>query len=169
MGHVNNVAYVRYAETSRIHYFRRLERAVPREYKREWEALRGNKGVGLILRGIKVEFLLPLGFPDRLMLGHRVERFEGEEGIGLRCVVLSQRWQRPAARMEEDVPTYDYGKGRKVELSAWAREVFKEAREEEERSKAYWLRRREEIEKQVEELERATVLSGKKEDMGGKT
>lgn len=57
LGHVNNVSYIRYAESSRIWYFRRLGQYVPLSRRTEWSDLMSPRGLGLILKGISVEFL----------------------------------------------------------------------------------------------------------------
>ena len=58
IGHVNNVQYLRYAETSRIWYFRRLTPHVPRNRRKEWDEFLTPRGEGLILKAAHVEFLL---------------------------------------------------------------------------------------------------------------
>lgn len=57
IGHVNNVQYLRYSETSRIWYFRRLAAHVPRNKRKEWDELLSPKGEGLILKSANVDFL----------------------------------------------------------------------------------------------------------------
>ena len=56
-GHVNNVKYVRYAESSRVWYFRRLAKLVPPQHRQEWDELVSPRGIGLILKSISVEYL----------------------------------------------------------------------------------------------------------------
>ena len=54
---MNNVQYLRYAETSRVHLFHRLHRQVPDEHQRTWAALVSPRGEGLILKRATVDFL----------------------------------------------------------------------------------------------------------------
>ena len=64
--HVNNVQYLRYAETSRIHFFHRLLRhKVPAERRKAWTDLVSPRSKGLILKRATVDFLfvgVPIGF-----------------------------------------------------------------------------------------------------------
>ena len=58
-GHVNNVQYLRYAETSRINFFRHLlHTQVPAEHQRAWADLCSPRSEGLIMKSATVDFLL---------------------------------------------------------------------------------------------------------------
>ncbi|KMW69045.1 hypothetical protein BDDG_13226 [Blastomyces dermatitidis ATCC 18188] len=54
--HVNNVAYVRYAETARVNWARNIGTHVDRANRRAWINLLGSTGVGLILKSIKIDY-----------------------------------------------------------------------------------------------------------------
>ena len=56
IGHVNNVSYLRYAESSRINYLGSLSRHIPREHKKEWDEIRTPQGLGLILKAATLDF-----------------------------------------------------------------------------------------------------------------
>jgi hypothetical protein len=53
---VNNVMYVRYAETGRVGWIQNFARYIDPEHKKEWEELYTPKGIGMILRSINVEY-----------------------------------------------------------------------------------------------------------------
>ena len=55
-GHVNNVAYVRHAETARINWARNFAVYLDPSHKQEWTGLMGSTGLGWILRSIKVDY-----------------------------------------------------------------------------------------------------------------
>lgn len=55
-GHVNNVTYVRYAETARINFMRNLAVHVDPTHRKQWTELCSSTGIGLILRSIKVDY-----------------------------------------------------------------------------------------------------------------
>ena len=87
MGHVNNVQYVRYAETARVGWVRGFaakaeaeagdnagNRGRERE-KRKWEDLWTSRSRGMILKRIDTVFKFPLRFPDHVSAFHRVSCF----------------------------------------------------------------------------------------------
>jgi acyl-CoA thioesterase FadM len=55
-GHVNNVTYVRYAETARVNWTRNIGTHIDTANKKEWLNMVGNTGIGLILKSIKVDY-----------------------------------------------------------------------------------------------------------------
>lgn len=63
-GHVNNVTYVRYAETARVNLVRNYALHIDPAHKKEWLNTVGNTGVGLILQSIKMDYK----FVSRLLL-----------------------------------------------------------------------------------------------------
>ena len=56
MGHVNNVMYVRYAESARVNWANNYAVHVDPGHKKEWSELATPKGVGMILKSIGVEY-----------------------------------------------------------------------------------------------------------------
>jgi acyl-CoA thioesterase FadM len=55
-GHINNVAYVRYAETARVNLMHNYAMHIDPAHQTEWLNTVGNKGVGLILQSINVTY-----------------------------------------------------------------------------------------------------------------
>lgn len=53
---MNNVQYVRYAETGRCNWTRNFGTYWDVAHKQQWEEMLSSRNVGLILRSIKVDF-----------------------------------------------------------------------------------------------------------------
>lgn len=62
---MNNVTYIRYAESARINWAQNYAIHLDPTHKREWSELWTPKGDGLILRSMKTEFKF-VGDPRRL-------------------------------------------------------------------------------------------------------
>lgn len=173
MGHVNNVNYMRYAETSRIWYFRRLTSLVPAQHRAAWDHILRPTGMGLILKTSKIDFLLPVQYPDTLSLLHSLDVPDSAALVGdppseinFRCWMLSHEHQRIAARVEENVPVYDYAKGRKAALPDWLLDLIRLTRLHENASREYWMGVRANVEAWLRGLEESTVHSGREELVG---
>lgn len=99
--HVNNVSYVRWAESGRVAYFGRLGLM---DRQRE-------EGRGPILAKLSVEYRRPVTYPDRITVETTVKR------IGNTSFVMSSRMRSDAlgaevAVTEEIIVVYDYRAGR---------------------------------------------------------
>ncbi|KAG9775784.1 hypothetical protein KCU88_g5053, partial [Aureobasidium melanogenum] len=134
MGHVNNVMYVRYAESGRCNWILNYgEHPVLDEkeeknggavvdldpaHKRAWRELLTSRGIGLILKSITVDFKFPMTWPDRISVYHklRARPDESSESLVLDVLIMSELRQRPAARCLEDVVVYDYRAAKKTTL-----------------------------------------------------
>lgn len=53
---MNNVTYVRYAESARVNWTRNIGIHIDQAHKKEWVNLLNSTGIGLILRSIKVDY-----------------------------------------------------------------------------------------------------------------
>lgn len=75
MGHVNNVMYVRYAESARVNWAWNYAVHIDPGNRREWIELCTPKGDGLILKSIGVEykFVRAFAFPTDEACGMNVE------------------------------------------------------------------------------------------------
>jgi len=89
--------------------------------------------------------------------------------IPLRCVVLSHKHQRAAARIAEENVVYDYRAHQKAELEPWMEKVIRTAAADEEQSMRVWAERRAVVETWLDELERRSWRSGRPEDNGPNT
>jgi len=56
MGHVNNVAYTRYAESARVQWAYNYARLHDRAHKKQWEQTVTSKGLGMILKSIRTDY-----------------------------------------------------------------------------------------------------------------
>ena len=128
MGHVNNVMYVRFAESGRCNWVRNYSRYVDPAHKRQWEELLTNRGIGLILKSITVDFKFPMTWPDRISVYHKLRSRpdESTQSLVLDVLIMSEGKQRPAARCLEDVAVYDYKAGKKSTLEPFMLEQFKQ-------------------------------------------
>ena len=108
--HVNNIVYFRYFESGRIAYF---ERAA-------WTASERTGGIGPILASVACRFKFPLTFPDRVLVGTRVDTIE-DDRFTMHHRVVSTRHQRVAAEGEGVVVAYNYLANCKAQLPATVR------------------------------------------------
>ncbi|KAJ5168178.1 uncharacterized protein N7482_003772 [Penicillium canariense] len=159
MGHVNNVTYVRYAETARVNWTRNIGIHIDPANKSEWINLLNSTGIGLILRSIKVDYKFPMTWPDKITVYQKLvpdpsSALSSQSAFQLQVMILSEARQRPAARCHEDIVTYDYKKNRKTpELPPFIFDQFKTIWELQEKAQKDWQDRILEIESGVRTLE----------------
>jgi acyl-CoA thioesterase FadM len=55
-GHVNNVTYVRYAESARVEWARNIAMNVDPANKKEWSTMWTSTGHGMILKSITIDY-----------------------------------------------------------------------------------------------------------------
>ncbi|PIL24812.1 hypothetical protein GSI_12698 [Ganoderma sinense ZZ0214-1] len=67
--HVNNVRYVRFFESGRIHWMQALGHELGGP-ERAGQLIRG-EGVSLILKSISIDYKAPVTFPDTLLVAHK--------------------------------------------------------------------------------------------------
>ncbi|KAK5087956.1 hypothetical protein LTR05_002172 [Lithohypha guttulata] len=170
MGHVNNVQYVRYCETSRTNWTRQIGEHFDPANKKLWDEMLTSKSYGLILKSIKVDFKFPMTWPDKISVYHKIRVMpkESDSSMLLDVMVLSEGKQRVAAKAEEDVVVYNYKKGQKSSLPDYMLTQFKQQFEEQEELKKKSGQRVKEILDAVAVLEKETWdRPDAKEDMGG--
>ena len=95
--HVNNIVYLRYAESARIAYF---------DAAGLGDTLQTG-GIGPILHSIQCRFKFPLTYPDTVWVGVRVTEI-AEDRFTVHHIVVSQRHGRLAAEGDGIIVTYDY-------------------------------------------------------------
>lgn len=108
LGHVNNAVYFRYFESARIEYFVRTGLL---------GALHDSK-VGPILAQTSARFRKPVKFPDRVLIGARVEQI-GAERLSMKYLVWSTSQQSVTTEGEGVVVTFDYEKNQKAPVPPW--------------------------------------------------
>ncbi|KAL1692770.1 HotDog domain-containing protein [Schizophyllum commune] len=115
--HVNNVRYVRFFETSRIHWMSTFGERFGGPSAAE--ALLKGKGVSLILKSIQVNFRRPVTHPDTLVVAHKPHRPASTElaadatHLHLRASAYSLNQRAFVAHSEEVVVWYDYDRLKK--------------------------------------------------------
>lgn len=158
MGHVNNVTYARYAETARVYFMRNYATHIDPAHKQEWMNLVSNKGVGVIMRSLKLDYKFPMTYPDKVTVYHKLAQspsgpYASQYSLYLQAMVISEAHQRPAARIHEDLVTYDYRLGKKTALPPFLMAQCKATWELQEQAKKLWRERILEIEARVRTLE----------------
>ncbi|KAL1849265.1 hypothetical protein Plec18167_008113 [Paecilomyces lecythidis] len=158
-GHVNNVTYVRYAESARVNFMRNFALHIDPEHRQDWMGSVNNTGIGLIIRSIKVDYKFPMKWPDKITVYQKLVRDPSSlpadhAAFELQVMILSEAKQRPAARVHEDNVTYDYRANRKTSsLPPFMMEQFKRMWALQEEAKRNWQQRILDIEGRVRALE----------------
>lgn len=112
--HLNNVAFIRLLESSRMHHFQALMRGVAADAALDRAAwLGGTSSAGPILASISCRFRAPLTFPDALCIGSSVTAL-GELRFSMAHAVYSHRLGAVAAEGAGEVVLYDYQALRKA-------------------------------------------------------
>lgn len=106
--HVNNLAYLRWCESSRVEYMRRVAL---------WSDVVPPAGTGPILANVKCDYKAPLTYPDTVDVGTRVASI-GNSSVRMEQIVVSRALGIVAAMVESTVVMLDYMAGRPVRVSA---------------------------------------------------
>jgi acyl-CoA thioester hydrolase len=109
--HVNNVAYLRWCETARVEYFRRVG-IFPQTPP---------QGIGPILASLTCHYRRPLNYPDTVVVGTRVTAI-GNTSFRMEHSIVSRAKGELAAEAESTIVTVDYSKGKPVRVPADVRE-----------------------------------------------
>lgn len=110
--HVNNLVYLRWSESARIHYFEQMK--MDTSFANE---------AGPILAWQDCKYIFPMTFPDNAIIGVRTievlaDRFQ------MQCAIFSERHNRLAALSHQTIMAYDYIKLRKVALpKSWTKAI----------------------------------------------
>ncbi|KAL4910604.1 hypothetical protein BDW74DRAFT_685 [Aspergillus multicolor] len=156
--HVNNVTYVRYAETARVYFTRNFAMHIDPAHKTEWMNLVSNRGLGIILRSIKIDYKFPMQYPDKVTVYHKLvhdpsSSQSSQFAFHLQAMIISESRQRPAARVHEDLVTYDYKLGKKAAIPPFLMDQLKDTWKRQEQAKKEWQQRILDIEARVRRLE----------------
>lgn len=115
LGHVNNIVYLRYFETTRIRLCEVLDFGVPNAANLN----QASSTIGPILGSISCKFKFPVTYPDTLVAGSRVLPSAVHEfGFDIQHIVVSTRHERIAAEGVATLITYDYKLLKKASLPA---------------------------------------------------
>jgi acyl-CoA thioester hydrolase len=103
--HVNNVAYLRWCETARVEYLRRIglfPELPPR-------------GLGPIVASVTCHYRRPLKYPDTVAVGTRVTAV-GNSSFRMEHRIVSRATGVVAAEAESAMVTVDYSTGKPVRV-----------------------------------------------------
>lgn len=152
MGHVNNIIYNRFAESSRVNYFVNFSHTVGEEHSQAWVDIMTPKGTGLILKSIKTDYKFPLAYPDTITSLHKLlsRPDRSSTSIDMEAVIISHKEQRPAARCFEDITVYDYRIAKKATLPSFMVDELDKAYDAQEEVKAKALAKIQELQHSLE-------------------
>ncbi|MEL6674799.1 MAG: thioesterase family protein [Bacteroidota bacterium] len=107
--HVNNLIYLRWAESGRIRYFEKMK----------LDTTFSPADIGPILGWQDCKYMFPMTYPDTAVVGVRVTEIEEDRFI-MESGIFSKRHHRIAALSKQIIVPYDYGTLRKAPLpAAW--------------------------------------------------
>lgn len=104
--HVNNLVYLRWAETARVSYFAAI--GVDTSFS-------ADGGVGGILAWQDCKYTYPMTYPDTALVGVRIAEVLDDRFI-METAIFSKRHDRLAAVTKQSIVPYDYAKLQKVPL-----------------------------------------------------
>ena len=112
-GHVNNVAYLRWCESARVDYLRRigLFPQLPPQ------------GLGPILASLTCHYQKPLNYPDTVTVGTRVTAI-GNSSFRMEHRIVSRASGMLAAEAHSAMVTVDYSTGKPVRVPPAIREAI---------------------------------------------
>ena len=103
--HVNNVAYLRWCETGRVEYLKRIGL---------WPDL-PPRGIGPIVASVTCHYRRPLNYPDVVTVGTRVIAV-GNSSFRMEQRVVARSSGAIAAEVESAMVTVDYATGKPVRV-----------------------------------------------------
>ena len=115
MGHVNNVIYLRWAESSRIEYLSRLD---------VWHGSTTEKA-GPIVASICCDFRLPLTYPDTVYVGAATTAL-GNSSFKMAHRIVSGNRGAVAADLDTTLVWFDYRVGKPLALPPEVRKAIEE-------------------------------------------
>ncbi|KAI5920313.1 thioesterase-like superfamily-domain-containing protein [Camillea tinctor] len=126
-GHVNNVQYNRYAESSRVNWILNFGGLDPMN-KEMWAKLMKPGGLGLIMKSLTTEFKFPMTYPDTISVYHKLSKSisPGATLLNLECIILSHQHRRIAATTNESVVVYDYETAERAAVPRLAFPILRE-------------------------------------------
>ncbi len=113
-GHINNVAYFKYIQASRVHYWELTGVAASFEQTR----------VGPILLSTNCQFITPLHYPGNIVVEARME-FIKNTSFGIHHRILSPDGQI-AAEAHDVIVNYDFNLSEKTPVSSQFRQAVEE-------------------------------------------
>ena len=112
-GHINNVAYLRWCESARVEYLRRIglfPELPPR-------------GVGPIVAAITCQYRRQLKYPDTIAVGTRVKSI-GNSSFRMEHRIARHTSGEVAAEADSTMVTFDYSAGKPVRVPQQIRDAI---------------------------------------------
>ncbi len=103
--HVNNLNYLKWAESGRIHYFQQMGMDI------SFTAA----NVGPILGWQDCKYIFPMSYPDTAIVGVRIAEIL-EDRLLMECAIFSEKHQRIAALSKQSIIPYSYKDFRKAAI-----------------------------------------------------
>ena len=114
-GHVNNVAYLRWAESARVDYLRKIDFFPPLP----------PEGIGPILASITCHYRRQLTYPDSVVVGTRVAAI-GNSSFRMEHRIVSRASGDVVADVDSTIVAADYTMGKGVRVSEKVRRAIAE-------------------------------------------
>ena len=114
-GHVNNLTYLRWAETARVDYLLRIGQFPDLP----------PAGVAPILASMKCDYRRVVNHPDTLLIGTRIPRI-GNSSIQMIHRIVRQNLNEIAAEVDSTLVLLDYSVGRPVRVPDDTRKLIAE-------------------------------------------
>jgi acyl-CoA thioester hydrolase len=112
-GHVNNLAYMRWAETARVEYLFPIGLFPPLP----------PSGVAPILASMKCDYKRVLNYPDTVYVGTRIARI-GKSSLQMLHRIVSRNLDEIAAEVDSTLVMLDYPRNKPVTVPADVRTVI---------------------------------------------
>ena len=112
-GHVNNLVYLRWAESSRIEYFLRIA---------QFPDLPPT-GTAPILASVKCDYRRVLNYPDTVYVGTRITRI-GNSSLRMEHRIVSHNLDEIAAEVDSTLVMLDYKRNKPVTIPAEVRSLI---------------------------------------------
>ena len=103
--HVNNIIYLKWAESARIDYFEKMGMDI---------SFSGDE-VGPILGWQDCKYIFPLTYPDTAICGVRISEIKEDRFI-MECSIYSKKYERIAAISSQSIIPYSYKNLKKTEM-----------------------------------------------------
>ncbi|OAQ70805.1 thioesterase superfamily protein [Pochonia chlamydosporia 170] len=151
--HVNNIMYNRYAESGRVNWITSFAAFAPPDERQQWVDIMSPRGIGLILKSIKTDYKLPVAYPDKITVIHKLAQrpTHTSDSIFLAAVIYSEAHKRVAARCFEDIAIYNYRAGKRATLKGFMVDELQKIYDLQEKSRL-------EVDEKVNELEQGVKM-----------
>lgn len=111
--HVNNLIYLRWAESGRIEYFAQMDMNISFQ----------PGSIGPILGWQDCKYIFPMTFPDTAIVGCRVIEIL-EDRFTVKTAIFSEKHERIAAISKQSIVPYDYSALKKVAMpKEWVEKI----------------------------------------------